>query len=540
MKNKNDENSKRVVKGSVYSMIIINYLIAAVIIVVLWLIIIHSSKYLRGKALEQPDIQEFLDQAVAVKDNDYSNLDIDKYLGKNGYIEVLDGDANIIYSSDKSKNNKYTKRAVKFIPDVDIRSFYYIEKIYTEGGHSEYLVSKFKIVEEEDVYSILSGVAVLDGNRKVIYSNMDMGSSQFTQAEINVITGLEDDMTYAEKYVINLSDGSWRYLIMHLDSFSKYNDGRQERITVMVYTVGIILMLLFMGLFALRISRNVKKPLNILEDEMKELTEKGKLSDPYYKGPREFVGIINSFDDMSTKLRKSEDRRIKMEIDRQKMLMDISHDLRTPLTVILGYSKLIESGEASDTEIKEMSSKIVRKAGYMQELVENFFLFSKLESPQFRLEMERGNICDYFREYIAGKYGELEDQGYELEFDIPEDAEFYAVFDKIQLQRSFENIIANSVKHNEKGTKIYAAISSEEKNVIIRLGDNGKGISKDLRKNIFDPFIIGDEARGGKGTGLGLSIVKKIVEAHSGRVRLIEETQSEWKTLFEIVIPLTD
>lgn len=308
----------------------------------------------------------------------------------------------------------------------------------------------------------------------------------------------------------------------------------------MVYTVGILLMLLFMGFFALRISRIVKKPLNILEGEMKELSDRGELTEPYYKGPREFVGIIDSFDDMSLKLKKSEDRRIKMEIDRQKMLMDISHDLRTPLTVILGYSRLIESGEASDDEIKEMSSKIVRKAGYMQELVENFFLFSKLESPQFRLEMDRGNICDYFREYVAGKYSELEDQGYELEFDIPEDAEFYALFDKIQLQRSFENIIANSVKHNEKHTKIYAAISSDEKNVIIKLGDNGKGISKKLRKNIFDPFIIGDEARGGKGTGLGLSIVKKIVEAHSGRVRIVEDTESEWKTLFEIVIPLTD
>ncbi|XME04152.1 sensor histidine kinase [Lachnospiraceae bacterium C1.1] len=539
MKNK-DENNKRVVKGSVYSLIIINYLIVAVIAIVIWLVIIHFSSFLRGKALEQPDIKEFLDQAVAVKDDDYSDLDIEKYLGKNGYIEVLDGEANIIYSSDSSKENKYTKRAVKFIPDVDIRSFYYIEKIYTEGGHSEYLVSKFKIVEDEDVYSILSGVAVLDGNRKVIYSNMDMGSSQFTQAEINVITGLEDDMTYAEKYVINLNDGSWRYLIMHLDSFSKYNDGRQEKITVMVYTVGILLMLLFMGFFALRISRIVKKPLNILEGEMKEFSDRGELTEPYYKGPREFVGIIDSFDDMSLKLKKSEDRRIKMEIDRQKMLMDISHDLRTPLTVILGYSRLIESGEASDDEIKEMSSKIVRKAGYMQELVENFFLFSKLESPQFRLEMDRGNICDYFREYVAGKYSELEDQGYELEFDIPEDAEFYALFDKIQLQRSFENIIANSVKHNEKHTKIYAAISSDEKNVIIKLGDNGKGISKKLRKNIFDPFIIGDEARGGKGTGLGLSIVKKIVEAHSGRVRIVEDTESEWKTLFEIVIPLTD
>ena len=533
-----EELPKRHVRGSVYSFIMGNYIVVALIAVALWLLVINFSQFLRGKAVELPDIKEFLDSVVVVKNDNYGALEIKKYMGENGYIEVLDGDANVIYCSDPEKKNVYTKRAVKFIPDVDVGSFYYIEKIKSESGQTEYLVSKFKSNDNDEYYNHLAGVAVLNSSRKVIYSDMDIGSEQFTAAEINILTGLDEDFVYSQKYVINLSDGSWRYLIMHIDAFSRYNDGRQEKITIFIYLIGIVLVIILMGIFAFKISRSVKKPLTILEGEMKEFSEKTMIESHDYIGPKEFVGVINAFDDMMLRLQRSENERMKMERDRQKMLMDISHDLRTPLTVILGYSKLIESGESSENDSREMASKIVKKANYMQELVENFFLFSKLESPQFKLDMKRGNICDFFREYIAGKYGELEDEGYELEFSIPEDAEIYAEFDEVQLQRSFENIIANSVRHNEKYTRIFASISFDEKNVIIRLGDNGRGIPKEIRKNIFEPFVTGDEARGGSGTGLGLSIVKKIVEEHGGTVKVLNNPVPEWTTLFEIIIPI--
>lgn len=543
MNNNLDENNienKRIVNGSIYSLIIGNYLIVAVIGIIMWLLLINFAQYLRAKAVEQPDIKEFLDSVVAVKNDDYRNLDVKKYMGENGYIEVLDGDANIIYCSDTNKNNSYTKRAVRFIPDVDIGSYYYVEKIYTESGQTEYMVSRFKFSDSGDYVNVLSGVAILDSSRKVIYSDMDLGNEQFTASEIAILSGLDDDLVYSQKYVINQSNGSKRYLIMHVDSYSKYNDGRQEKITIFVYGFGVLLMILCMGFFALKISRNVKRPLKILEEEMRRLSEKSLPETPYYKGPREFVDVINTFDYMYARLEKAESERTKMENDRQKMLMDISHDLRTPLTVILGYSKIIESGDNSEDDVREMAAKIVKKADYMHDLVENFFLFSKLESPKFRLDMKKGNICDFFREYLAGKYGELEADGYELESDIPEEGEIWAEYDEMQLQRSFENIIINSVRHNEKYTKIYAAIFSDEKNVIIELGDNGKGIPMEVREKIFDPFVTGDEARGSNGSGLGLSIVKKIIEEHRGSVRLKTDNDSEWSVLFEIRLPLVD
>ena len=106
-----DKKIKNNVKGTVYSLIIKNYIIMAIAAVVIWIIAIHFSQYLKNKAVEQPELSEFLDKIVAVKNDDYGSVDIKKYMGANGYIEVLDGEANMIYCSDNEKNNNYTKRS---------------------------------------------------------------------------------------------------------------------------------------------------------------------------------------------------------------------------------------------------------------------------------------------------------------------------------------------------------------------------------------------------------------------------------------------
>ena len=108
-------------------------------------------------------------------------------------------------------------------------------------------------------------------------------------------------------------------------------------------------------------------------------------------------------------------------------------------------------------------------------------------------------------------------------------------FDKMQLKRVFENILNNSIKANKARTTIFAAMLVRNESIIIRLGDDGVGIPRDVRKNIFKPFVVGNESRtSGQGTGLGLSIAELIVKAHGGTIRLMDETESDGKTMFEI------
>lgn len=229
-----------------------------------------------------------------------------------------------------------------------------------------------------------------------------------------------------------------------------------------------------------------------------------------------------------------------MDAARQKMLADISHDLKTPITVIQGYSKAVADGIVPAENREKYLNTIYQKANHLSDLINEFYDYSRLEHPQFKLKSEPGDLSEYLREYVAGKYEELELGGYELDVDIPEQP-VYTRFDHVELHRVFDNIITNAVKHNASPTTLYVSMEYlKEKNYVrICLGDNGVGIPEQLREHLFDPFVVGDESRNSKhGTGLGLSVARRVVEAHGGTIRLVDEKETSWSTLYEILLPL--
>ncbi|MCR5641699.1 MAG: HAMP domain-containing histidine kinase [Lachnospiraceae bacterium] len=225
---------------------------------------------------------------------------------------------------------------------------------------------------------------------------------------------------------------------------------------------------------------------------------------------------------------------------RQKMLTDISHDLKTPITVIQGYSKAIVDGVIPEENMDKYLNTIYQKSNHLADLINSFYEYSRLEHPDFELTMEPGDLSEYLREYVAGKYQELELAGYTLDVDIPE-RPIYLSFDHVELRRVFENIISNTTKHNPSGTMIYVSMEfvRDRHQVRIRLGDDGEGIAEHLRAHVFEPFVVGDESRNSKhGTGLGMSVARRVVEAHGGTIRLLEETETSWSTMYEIILPM--
>ncbi|HCJ42260.1 cell wall metabolism sensor histidine kinase WalK [uncultured Ruminococcus sp.] len=251
---------------------------------------------------------------------------------------------------------------------------------------------------------------------------------------------------------------------------------------------------------------------------------------------REFDSICSSYNRMVTRLRESEATRSKLESQRRQLTADISHDLKTPITVIQGYAKALNDGVADPEAERRYLEAIYTKTEMMAELINTFHEYSKLEHPRFGFDMAEGDLCEYFREYLAMKYEELDLAGFELEADLPEHSIPFR-FDHTQLKRVFENLITNSFRHNSAGTAIFADIADDDKAVVIHIGDNGKGIPKDMRDTIFEPFVVGSRSRtDSKGSGLGLAISKRIVEAHSGSITLKDDPAGRCSTLYEIVL----
>lgn len=348
----------------------------------------------------------------------------------------------------------------------------------------------------------------------------------------NEVVTVNSDIS--SQYDTTTTEESYEY--MDDPAFIEY-DRKISVIIIIAVAIFFIILALVVAVLALRMKRILVKPLGRLNDEMEQLSlsELQEIDMPS-SGLMEFDEITMSFERMSERLRTSENERRSLEEGRAKMLADISHDLKTPITVIQGYSKAVLDGIADEETMRRYLVAIFNKSQLMSELINQFHEYSKLDHPQFELSFEKRDICEYLREYLAMRYEELELAGCELETEIPEDAMIMR-FDGSQLKRVFENIINNSLRHNSGSMTIFTELSVRDGSVIIRLGDDGKGIPESIREHIFEPFVTGNEARtSGSGSGLGMAISKKIIEAHGGELSLLPFTGKG--TTYEIKLPV--
>lgn len=217
------------------------------------------------------------------------------------------------------------------------------------------------------------------------------------------------------------------------------------------------------------------------------------------------------------------------EIEKQKnlLLSDVAHDLKTPITTIAGFSQALAEGTVEKEKEKEYLEAIRLKSMQTVDMVTLLFEYVKLDSAGYKLNKKQEDICEIFRECVAKAYTDFEEKEMELELAIPDDAIMISA-DKLQLSRAIQNLLTNAYKHNPKKTTLWVSIEKEKQgfrqgDIVLKISDNGSFIETETAKHLFDPFVQGDKSRTtGKGTGLGLSITRKIVEMHGGKVKLIQ------------------
>jgi len=216
----------------------------------------------------------------------------------------------------------------------------------------------------------------------------------------------------------------------------------------------------------------------------------------------------------------AEEKERKDAYDRQRnlLLSDIAHDIRTPLTTVCGYARaLVDDMVMQEEKKKEYLRAIYAKSLRMDDLIALLFEYVKMDSDGFSLHKEKADLGELLRENIALLYADFEENGIELEIGIPERA-FPCEIDKVQMGRAITNILTNAVRYNEKGTKVCVSLNEAYQ---LCIADNGTPIEDELAGHIFEPFTRGDEARSTSGgSGLGLSISERIVRMHGGELRL--------------------
>lgn len=290
-------------------------------------------------------------------------------------------------------------------------------------------------------------------------------------------------------------------------------------------------------IFALLFRGKVQEPLKQLNQAISNLTDQTNQVVLDYQGPIEFTSIADNFNRVSRNLRQSQLRQQELQAEKQKMLADISHDLKTPITVIQGYTKAIKDGKVPKEEQAQYLQTIYQKTEKLTSLIDSFYQFSKIEHPDFELDRKQTDLAEFIRHYLAQHYAEFEISGYHLDATIPETRISYA-FDQAQFSRVLDNLFANFFKYNPPTSTLYLTLEEQNHTITLVVADDGSGISQEVSNQLFQPFVTGDNSRSNQaGTGLGLAIAQQIITKHGGSIHLQQPPSPPYKTAFIIQLP---
>lgn len=295
------------------------------------------------------------------------------------------------------------------------------------------------------------------------------------------------------------------------------------RLTMIQWIVVAIAILVLSGMvLTMWLYKSIVKPIALLKVATENIKQ-GNLNFSVRAEANDEIGeLCIGFEEMRKKLKEQIDISMQYERENKELISNISHDLKTPITAIKGYIEGIQDGVADTPEKMERYLRTVyTKANDMEKLIEELFLYSKLDSNSMTYSFVKLNLNDYFEDCIEEISMDLESRHIELGFFNYADKDVVIIADPEQLKRVIINIVNNSAKYigDRKGL-INVRIREEAEFVQIEIEDNGKGIAKNELGHIFDRCYRTDASRNSAqgGSGLGLSIAKKIVEEHGGRI----------------------
>lgn len=317
-----------------------------------------------------------------------------------------------------------------------------------------------------------------------------------------------------------------------------------------------------------KMRKKITGPIERLANNMNEVREGNLTVRTSIDGDFEIIDIQEAFNSMVQELESAKKIRETTEQKNQQLYAGIAHDLKTPMTMVLGYAKLLEQDHIVSAEDKKRYIRtIIEQTEHTNVLLDSLLAYTKLENQSYQLKKEKRDIVECLRECVANYYPMLEKAEIQMELILP-DKKILCVFDHVEMKRVFTNLLANIVKHTPQKTTCIILLKEVtdkdmdpssnhnnhnnhndhndkdpnsnhsdhndqdpgKKKIQIIIADDGPKIPKDLQTTIFDSFVVGERSRNTKnGSGLGLSISKRIIERHNGSLYYIDDWRGRFK-----------
>ncbi len=292
--------------------------------------------------------------------------------------------------------------------------------------------------------------------------------------------------------------------------------------------------------FVRSLQKRIFEPIYVLKHGIEEVAKGNYDVTVETSVNNELKGLLISFEEMVNNLQENEKLKREYEENRKNLIANISHDLKTPMTSIQGYMEAIDEGLVKDEDtLKRYNQIILNNVNYTTKLIDDLFLFSKLDLDKIDLNASEVNAGGFLRDIMDELKLEVEDQGFVFNYmdNLEQDTQLH--IDGKRIYQSIRNIVGNALKYGQKDDlQIECRSYSEDGFCYIEIEDNGPGIPEDQLDKIFERFYRIDESRTKDtiSTGLGLAIAKELIEVHHGKVE-IQSKLNEGTTII-IKIPI--
>lgn len=482
-----------------------------------------------------PTLDSLLEYDEALQVDDFAAIPYWKF--KNCDYIVFNSDNEPLYSTSTELKDFLKNTDLLLIPDYDNNKYYQFFQSVTSTGEVRYNIL-LNVYNAEDSEWYVANYCTMDSSYNVIAGGLFPEKDSLTEQDIALIRGGYKGKKNIEKYTYFTEDGEKRLLVFVSPRVTTMAYEKLLSETDKLWYIFLPLLLLVVVVQSVLFSRNIRRSVAPFEKAISSYSRGERVNIPQTQIPVEFKPVIESFDGLVDRLELTQREKEHEVEEKYRMIANVSHDLKTPLTVIQGYAKAFLDGMVQPEKEKTYLQAIYHKAEESAEMMDTLFAYTKLEHPEYTLHMEILDFSEFCRAYLSEKYDEFHMRGFCLEPEIPEEA-MHAEIDSNLMRRVFDNLTENTMKHNKQGTTIYFVLQRDKKEIRVLVADNGSGISEEIRDTVFEPFVTGNSARtSGSGTGLGMGITKKIIELHKGTIRLVDPPKNGWSTEFEIRLPL--
>lgn len=474
-----------------------------------------------------------------------------------GILQLIDKEGNIITSSEEESEIHSKYKFTDFIDmSVDKGSYIWLlkkdlsllfiertesdvllETLMTSKSFPEITIDQKKILEEHK-----ATFELYDSVGSIIHRSNDNGKDALNGIEL-----LEMSQVLAEQKEIKtsriLEDGTTAVVRMPNPHYAPFD-------TAMInfmkkFLIGITLfhaiLLLFIILFSFWIGQRFGRPVFYFMKKIEKLSRKdyGHIEDHKIRNKKDgrlkkkyrvYEDVDASIITLAKNLEENERKLQKTEQLREDWITGLSHDLKTPLSSIYGYSVMLESSHNwTSEEVQKFATVMQEKASYMDALINDLTYTYQLKNDGVLLELETIELGKFIHEYARKVETET--------VSFPEiDTSICVAIDARRFNRVLDNVIGNAIKHNPEGTPIHVDINLEDDWVLLEVRDKGIGMSNNMMENLFNRYYRGTNTTSGDtGTGLGLTIAKQLVEAHGGTINV---DSNKYGTTITIRLPL--